>query len=58
MYKIVLHTGDNRAHTITFENEDIIKQFPDELHVNMSFTDIGDLTMFLNRIKGEILYDD
>ena len=58
MYKIVLHTGDNRAHTITFENKDIIKQFPDELHVNASFTDIGDLTMFLNRIKGEILYDD
>lgn len=58
MYKIVLHTGDNRAHTITFENKDIIKQFPDELHVNMSSTDIDDLIMFLNRIKGEILYDD
>lgn len=58
MYKIILYTEDNRIHTITFENKDIIKQFPDELHVDMSLMDISDLTMFLDRIKKEILYND
>lgn len=58
MYNLILHTGDGREHLITFAKKSIIKQYPDELHVEVSFTDIINLTLFLKRTQRNVLDDN
>lgn len=50
MNKVVLHTN-NQIYVIEIEDNQIIKSYPDELHINININDINALISYLQTIR-------